>query len=302
MYTKILVALDGSQLSEGILPCARFFAKVLEIPMELLHVIDPETLLPLVGGKGGRYEDVLTTEKKSAGDYLRKLTTAFRDSPGVDCSVEVGKPAEILVDRAAAQAGTLIAMATHGRSGVKRWLLGSVAEKVLHAAASHLLLIRTAEQTKGSETMLLQRIMVPLDGSELAETAIPQAVELARKMNFEIVLVRAYSLPTLVYGGEEYGADIAEVWEQLRKDAREYLDDKVRQLQKEGLGRISTALLEGDAAGKIIDLAHESPKSLIAMCTHGRTGVGRWVLGSVTDRVVRHSDDPVLVIRAARTV
>jgi nucleotide-binding universal stress UspA family protein len=302
MYTKILVALDGSPLSEGILSYVRFFAEMLEIPAELLHVIDPETLMPLAGGKRGPYKDVLTAEKKSSSEYLRKLTTLFRDSSRVDCTVEVGKPAEIIVDRAAAQPGALIAMATHGRSGVKRWLLGSVAEKVLQAAANHLLLVRTVEPTKGSETMLLRRVMVPLDGSELAETAIPHAVELARKMNFDIVLVRASALPTPFYGGEEYGADIGEIWELLKKDAREYLDEKVRLLQQEGLGRISTALLEGDAAGTIIDLARESPKSLIVMCTHGRTGVGRWVLGSVADRVVRHSDDPVLLIRAARTV
>lgn len=65
------------------------------------------------------------------------------------------------------------------------------------------------------------------------------------------------------------------------------------------MDRVSTVVLEGNAAEKIIDLAHKSPKSLVAMSTHGRTGVGRWVLGSVTDRVVRHSDDPVLVIRAS---
>lgn len=299
MYKKMLVALDGSQLAEGILPYARSFAKALKIPVELLHVIDPETLMPSLVAKHGRYYNVLTAERADQDNYLKGVAASLPEPTTVDCSVEIGRPAEVIVDRAAAHAGTLIAMATHGRSGVERWLLGSVADKVLHAAANHLLLVRTTEQTKGSEAALLERVIVPLDGSETAETVIPYAVELATMMNLEIVLLRACALPTTVYTAEGYAPDLGELWEQIRKESQEYLDKIGGKLRGEGLDRVSTVLLEGNAAEKIIDLAHKTPKSLIAMCTHGRTGVGRWVLGSVTDRVVRHSDDPVLVIRAS---
>jgi len=299
MYTRILVALDGSQLSECILPYARSFAKAFNIPVELLEVIEPDTLMPSVVAQHGRYHDVMTAEREKRSAYLKEVATLFSGSLPVDCNVKIGKPAEIIVDTAAAHAGTLIAMATHGRSGVKRWLLGSVADKVLHAAANHLLLVRTTERTQGSERALLERVMAPLDGSGLAESVIPHAVELARKMNLEIVLLRAYTLPTPVYADEGYAPDLGELWEQIRKEAQQYLDEMARKLRGEGLDRVSTVVLEGNAAEKIIDLAHKSPKSLVAMSTHGRTGVGRWVLGSVTDRVVRHSDDPVLVIRAS---
>lgn len=298
MYDKILVALDGSQLSETILPYARSFASALKLPVELLHVIDPETLMPTTV-EHHRYYDTLTAEREGSGDYLKRVATSFSDSSSVDFSVEIGKPAEIIVDRAAAQAGALIAMATHGRSGVQRWLLGSVAQKVLHAAANSLLLVRATEEGKGSEAAPLKRVVVPLDGSRLAETVIPQAVELARKMDLEIVLLRAYSLPVPAYSAEDYAPDLGELWEQIKKEAQEYLEEKVRRLQGQGLERVSTVSVEGFAAEKIINLAQQTPGSLVAMCTHGRTGVGRWVLGSVTDRVVRHSGDPVLVIRAA---
>lgn len=299
MYKRMLVALDGSQLAERILPYARSFAKALKIPVELLHVIDPETLMPSLVAKHGRYYNVLTAERADQDNYLKGVAASLPEPTTVDCSVEIGRPAEVIVDRAAAHAGTLIAMATHGRSGVERWLLGSVADKVLHAAANHLLLVRTTEQTKGSEAALLERVIVPLDGSETAETVIPHAVELATKMNLEIVLLRACALPTPVYAAEGYAPDLEELWEQIRKESQEYLDKIGEKLRGQELDRVSTVLLEGNAAEKIIDLAHKTPKSLIAMCTHGRTGVGRWVLGSVTDRVVRHSDDPVLVIRAS---
>ena len=165
MYIRILVPLDGSQLAEGILPYARSFAKTLKIPVELLYVIDPEALIPSVVAQHGRYHEVLGAERKYGTNYVKQVATSFLDSSSIDCSVEIGRPAEVIVDRAAAQAGTLVA-------------------------------------------------------------------------------------------------------------------------------------LEGEVAEKIIGLARERPESLLAMCTHGRTGVGRWVLGSATDRVVRHSGDPVLVIRA----
>lgn len=212
--------------------------------------------------------------------------------------METGRPAEVIIDRAAAQGGALIAMTTHGRSGITRWLLGSVAEKVLHAAANHMLLVRTTEEIKNPEPAPLKRVVVPLDGSELAETAIPHAAELAGKMDLDMVLLRAYALTTPLYSGENYAPDLAELWEQTRKEAGEYLEEKARHLQKQGLRNISTVLTEGYAAERIIHLARQKPGSLVAMCTHGRTGVGRWVLGSVTDRVVRHSDNPILVIRA----
>jgi nucleotide-binding universal stress UspA family protein len=295
MHRKILVALDGSQPSEQILPYARYLAKTLEIPVELLQVIDPEALIPLVAGKPERYHEVLASQRGTVGAYLNRVATSFPNSPSVDCLVEIGKPAEIIADKAAAETGTLIAMTTHGRSGIQRWLLGSVAEKVLHATSNHLLLVR-AKETGSREELLLKSILVPLDGSELAESVIPDVIDLAKKMGVEIILARAFRLPLNDYG-EGSGSDEG-VWDMVRDDARNYLEEKVKQLQSKGAERVTSLLLEGYAAGSIIDLAQKTPQSLIAMCTHGRSGVGRWVLGSVTDRVVRHSGDPVLVIRA----
>lgn len=297
MYKRILVALDGSQLSECILPYARFFAKTLKVPVELVRVVGPEALTPLSDAQHARYNDVMRAEKKTAGDYLRGLAASFADPSEVDCRVEVGKPAEIIVNRAEAHPDTLIAMSTHGRSGVGRWLIGSVADKVLQATASPLLLVRTSEKNETSEAAPFKTVVVPLDGSALAEVVMPHVTELAKKMNFELVLLRVCSLPTPVYTTQEYMPDLGEIWDQMKKEAKGYLDEKVRQLQKEGVRRVSSVAVEGEAAEKIIDLARKNFHSLVAMCTHGRTGIDRWVLGSITERVVRHVSEPVLVIR-----
>ena len=297
MYKRVLVALDGSQVSEHILPYARSLAKALKIPVELLHAIDLDALMPAVIAQQGHYQEIMGAEQKNNSDYLKKIAGSFSGT-AVDCSLEIGRAAELIVDHAAAQAGTLIAMTTHGRSGVKRWLLGSVAEKVLHAATNHVLLVRATDERKKTEEVSLKRIVVPLDGSKLAELALPQAAELARTLGLEIVLVRAFNLPPPVYNADEHMVNLAELLEQVRNEAQAYVEEKTRDLQAQGVKKVSAPAVEGLAADKIIDVARENPGSLIAMSTHGRSGVGRWVLGSVTQHVVRHSDDPVLVIRA----
>ena len=197
MYKKILVALDGSRLSEGILPCADFFARTLKVPVELLLVIDSETFMPSTV-KHAHYHDIIAAEQKKRGDYLKEVAISFSDALTVDCTVEVGKPAEVIVYRAAADNGTLIAMATHGRSGVKRWLLGSVADKVLHAASNHLLLVRTTEGTKSIEAVSLKSVLLPLDGSGLAESYMERLMD-GRMKPEEVAILKRLSHGPMEY-------------------------------------------------------------------------------------------------------
>ncbi|HEX9879766.1 MAG TPA: universal stress protein [Candidatus Binatia bacterium] len=300
MYSKILVPLDGSDLSEGILPFARTIAKAFGIPLELLHVIDPETIEASSSASEGRYFFAAEAEiKKARTSYLDEAVRNYLPSLTVRSSVETGNPPELIVDHAKEHPETLVAMATHGRSGVQRWFMGSVAEKVLHTCSNPLLLVRTAGKAKSNDAVL-KTIIVPLDGSPLAELVLPHAAAMAKAMKLQVVLVRVYFVPTEGYVGEGYVPDIEPLLEILRNDAKEYLEDKMRSLKAQGVEKISYELPEGSAAGKIIDLSRETPDNLVAMSTHGRSGIGRWVLGNVTDRVVRHCGDPVLVIRAPR--
>lgn len=300
MYTKLLVSLDGSQLSEGVLPYARFFSKTLDIPVELLRVIEPETISIFSDPTHGRRADVVEASmKRSSLDYLGPVAGSFPNPSAVDCSVRIGNPAEVIVGQGSAAAGALIAMATHGRSGVRRWLLGSVAEKVLRATTNHLFLVRPSGQAGSGGVARLERVLVTLDGSPLAERALPPAAVLAKKMNLEVVLLRVHTLLHAGYVADDYPPNLEQLTGQIREEARSYLEEKVRQLQAEGLARVSTLLLEGNAAGEIVDIARRTQENLVAMCTHGRSGIGRWMLGSVTERVVRHSGDPVLVVRAS---
>jgi nucleotide-binding universal stress UspA family protein len=299
MYSKLLVPLDGSRLSEGILPYARTIAKTLNVPVELLQVIDPDVISALSDPPAGRYVGAVGADmKRNSEDYLKSVAGSFLDTETINYSAEIGNPAGVIADRAAAHSGTLIAMATHGRSGAQQWFLGSVANKVLHAATKPLLLVWATEKSETSKEAPLNTVLVPLDGSSLAEHVLPHVAAIARNMNLEVVLMRVYSVVTQSFMEEGFVRDIGQISDSMKQEAKKYLDEKVKQLRAEELNRVSCLVLEGDSSGEIIDLARRTPNNLVAMCTHGRSGIGRWALGSVTDRVVRHSGDPVLIIRA----
>jgi nucleotide-binding universal stress UspA family protein len=292
MYTRMLVPLDGSETAETVLPYARTLARALKIPVELMEVIEIHTH---GAAEKNRYLDMLIKDAvRNSQEYLNRIAKTFSVA-SVKCAVEKTTSEEVIIANAALD-NTLIVMSTHGRSGVKRWLLGSIAEKVLRGASNPILLVRATEKAKTEGDVALSRVIVPLDGSERAEAVLPIVVELAKAINLKVILLRSYSLKQLIYN---YGVpNLDELEGESKTQAISYLDSKVRQLKSEGLVDVSPLASEGEAAETIIELASGAPNSLIAMCSHGRSGVRRWVLGSVTEKVVRHSDDPVLVIRA----
>ena len=298
MYKRMLIPLDGSKVAEQVLPYARFLAKALAIPVELLGVVDPEALIAFSDPARGRHVDLLVAESTSSTALY--LETTARSFQGVQVKVAVGKgkPEDVVIEKAAADKDTLIVMATHGRSGIQRWLLGSVADKVLHGATNHLFLVRASEQGKTDGEAALQTAIVPLDGSGLAEQVLPYVLDLTKKMKLKVVLMRAYALPPAI-STEDYGYYSAELLDHLESEARDYLAGKVNEVKQKGVDDVAPVVNVGYGAEEIITLARSTPDDFIAMCTRGRSGMQRWVLGSVTDRVVRHSGDPVLIIRAA---
>ncbi len=301
MYNRILIPVDGSKTAESVLPYARVLARTLAIPVALLEVLDVAEALRHVPAERAAHLDTRVGDiERLRQDYLQKLAATF-SGISVECIVEKGRPEEVIIEKAAADHATLIAMATHGRSGMSRWLLGSIAEKVLRGSANPLLLVRGNEEAVTEGDAVLKAIIVPLDGSEVAECALPMAAKLARMFQLEMILFRAYELPASAYYGKEtYLPDYEQLTAKLREEAAAYLDGKIESLKAEGVEKVSSELMEGPGPDEIIEYARKSPNALITMCTHGRSGVQRWVLGSVTEKVVRHSGDPVLVVRAGR--
>jgi nucleotide-binding universal stress UspA family protein len=192
MYTKILVPLDGSKLSESVLPYVRSLTKALRIPVELLHAVDPEVVSALVDPNAGRYLDEVEADmKRKRLEYLESVAGSLPEPMAVSCSTVVGKPAEVIVEIAAADPATLIAMATHGRSGIQRWLLGSVAHKILQMTKNPLFLVRSPKEMESTGSAPLKKVIVPLDGSPLAENVLPHVVALAKQTDMEVLLLEA---------------------------------------------------------------------------------------------------------------
>ena len=300
MFSRMLIPLDGSKTAEKVLPHARRLASVAPVTVELLGVVEITDIAGDIASNEAPYAEALIREaERNSTEYLETLAKTFRNGK-VRCNVEQGRPEDIIIAAAAADKGTLIAMATHGRSGVTRWLLGSVTEKVLRGTVNPLLVVRAPGDSKTDGEAVLSSVIVPLDGSEIAETVLSPVAALAKALDLQVILVRVYGLPLAAYGGDDYYVpDYLELKDQIKDEADDYLKSTGSLLRQQGVAEVSTVIIEGSAADAIISLARKTPNNLVALSPYGRSGLQRWVLGSVTEKVVRHCDDPVLIVRGA---
>jgi nucleotide-binding universal stress UspA family protein len=299
MYTGMLIPLDGSKTAEKVLPYARYLAGRLDTPVELLAVIDIAELAAQVSPEKARFLDtVINDGERQSKAYLSKIAATF---PGrrIKCTIDKGSAGDTIIGRGEADTGMLIAMGTHGRSGMNRWLLGSVAEKVLRGTTNPLLLVRATDEAKSEGEAILKSVVVPLDGSEIAASVLPMVAGLGKNLGLEVELFRAFNIPYSVYGTGDgyYGVNVEELIAEVGNEAREYLEKKSAELKHLGVAKVTCTTKEGFAADEIISLSRKTPDNFIAMCSHGRSGVKRWALGSVTETVVRHTEDPVLILR-----
>ncbi|MBM2806538.1 MAG: UspA domain protein [Deltaproteobacteria bacterium] len=264
-------------------------------------MVDFTELARSVSAADGLFLDRLAKdEARRSGVYLTGISQSF-SGIAARCLVKQGRAADIIVEIAAAEKDTLIMMATHGRSGLNRFFLGSVTEKVLRATSSPLLVVRAKEKAVAGGEAIFKSLVVPLDGSELAESVMPSVVALAKQLDLEVILFRAYAVPYGAYStGEGFydPVNLEAFLARLRQETIDYLEGKTAELKRQGLAQVSYVAKEGMSADEIIKFARATPDNLIAMCSHGYSGVKRWVLGSVTETVVRHAGDPVLVLRA----
>jgi nucleotide-binding universal stress UspA family protein len=296
MYKRILVPLDGSQTAEIVLPyaediAARFGAKIVLVSVSDSGAADSVHL----------YSLYLERVKEQIQRRLKGRKT--KREAKLRSVILQGKPADEILRYAADNNINLIVMASHGSSSRGPWSLGNIAGKVLRATESPVLLIRTpANKAVARQKRLVKKILVPLDGSEPGKAAIPHAEEMARVLSASLVFFQVLE-PITGWAGADTSVPSQSGLEGKTKRknlARDYLNDIVKPLKERGL-KISTAVAFGSPADQILDYARAKSIDIIAMSTHGRSGIGRWVFGSVTDKVLHAGDAAVLVIRAAKT-
>jgi len=297
MYERILVPLDGSSAAEIALPyaeeiAAKLGAEIILASVSELTAVETDHLYR------SYLERIVEQVQRQLKDWGAK------EEAKVKSEVLLGTPASEILRYADENNVSLITMASRGRSSRGPWLLGNIAAKVLRATGKPVLLIRApADKAVLQQRRLVRRILVPLDGSKLGEVAIPYAEALARLLGAEIVLFQAFITPASPVGYYEGRSvsltTIKETEEQMRASAMAYLDSLGKAFQEKGLSTSSVVRL-GSAADQIIEYAEPNGIDLIAMSTHGRSGIGRWVMGSVTDKVLHAGDTAVLTIRATK--
>lgn len=307
MFKRILTPLDGSTLSEGILPYVRALAPAFGARVDLLRTyqnlayeLTPEDDVDSVSIMAA-LEPLATRLHNQAQSYLEHVAHGLRGL-GVHTIVDVrsGPAAIHIVNEADAVEDTVVAMSTHGRTGLGRWIMGSVTDRVLHTTMAPLLVVHPERGAPSVDsTAEIGTLIVPLDGSDLAEMVLPIATEVAKALGSQVILAETVGVPSGYYP-EDDGAAITGVGVvgQMEDQAEEYLGIRAAEMRREGVAEVRTTVTRGSPAAEIEELARATPDSMIIACTHGRSGVGRTVLGSVTDRLARHSGHPSLIVRA----
>jgi nucleotide-binding universal stress UspA family protein len=283
-YRRVLVPLDGSELAERAIPYAKTIAKT-----EGSEVILFTVSVAFVEQLDRPMKAYLELNAKELQSQSIKASTA----------ITYGNVADEIIKFADNNKIDLIILSTHGHSGIKRWALGSVALKVLHGTCIPVLLIKSrAHKIADVE---FKKILVPLDGSSFSEASIPYVKELAKGTGSEIILLWVSEPPVLP---ADRSPAIKPSWEEYRdilmtevqRQAEKYLEEIKANLVKSGIKVRSQAIL-GKSVKSILQVAQKEDINLIAMTTHGRTGVSRWVYGSVASRIVEESPQPVMLIR-----
>lgn len=290
MYHRIMVPLDGSPFSERALPLAVALAHRSGAELRLVHV-----LVPLAN-------KVFIEEDGGAQGYLDGLAQRITEESGVRTVAvrRVGRQAVGELSYYSAEEGIdLVVMATHGWGGLQRAWLGSVTDGLVREARVPVVAFRPGKKDAPRlDGKVIEEILVPLDGSALSESILKEALRLGgNEARYTLLRIVPMGLPSSSISG---GLELAqrEKWLKAQEDeARRYLGEVAERLRGEGYEVRTEVRVDAHPARMILDYAKEIGADLIAQATHGRSGVARFALGSVTDKVLRGAEVPVMVVR-----
>lgn len=307
MYKEMLVPLDGSKSAEVVLEYARALGCRLGLSLTLLHVYTSEEseLAPMHQAYVNRVAGIVNSEFR-AGQEMAGIQPKCRPAKAQGALI-MGHPAEEILRYADEKKFDLILMATHGRSGIGPWIMGSVASRVLGASKIPVWLVpaRIPGEIVYGEWPTT-KMLVPLDGSPLAESVLPHVEAIAKQRGAELVEVVLLKVCGIRHVSSDYlESMIPQSWrENVWQEAveyqclsKQYLTRVQKQLKEAGL-KVRAEVLMGNPASEIVDYAHRNPINLIVMSTHGRSGFARWSYGGVIEKVLCGVSSPIFVVRS----
>jgi nucleotide-binding universal stress UspA family protein len=291
VHGPLLLPLDGSDLAEGALPYALALARAMKMAVLLVSVFEafPEHADANVRALAA---DAREQARAHATAYLERVRRQIGDAVPVTAEVREGDAPDEILKAVKELGASYLAMSTHGRAGISRWRYGSTAGQLLHASPVPMLVVGPRVLERHRADVTFEHIMVPLDGRQLSEVAIPVAQELAEALGARISLVEVvgWAIQTYPYAlPDAYLPQLDQDWEAA---ANEYL--RIRKAQLKSVP-VEAFVLHGpttDALMGFIGMAVD----LVVMATRARTGLARAVLGSVADRML-HAEAPVMLVR-----
>jgi nucleotide-binding universal stress UspA family protein len=307
MYKKLLVLLDGSQLAEVVLPYARELAGRLDMDVVLLHVYPPtrQEFAPMYKAYLDRTAETIKTQatqlQKSFGQGVARPVE-------VSSELIMGYHADAILHYADENAIGLILMANHGRSGVSRWTMGGVADKILRAARVPVWLVHVGVDSTivPYDQWPYRTILVPLSGSEVSASVIPHALALAKQKGVtnNVVLMQvceppvapSYYSPELTGVPLNWGQFIEQEMTRSKETAQRYLAGEEKRFKDAGIP-VTSLVLTGKPAEEIITYGNKNPFTVFVMATHGRSGLSRLVYGSVAESVLFGITNPIVLVR-----
>jgi nucleotide-binding universal stress UspA family protein len=302
MIRSILVPLDGSPSAEEALPLALAVARQAEAAVQLVHVhlLVSEMFAEARACMESTFDP---RAQERAAAYLDDVVRRVEPAANVPVSPVLleGSVPDALHEHVVASKADLVVMATHGRGPVSRFWLGSVADALVRRLPVPVLLVRPkGEGPDLSWQPALGRILVPLDGSRLAEQVLGPALDLGRALRAEFRLLQVIE-PLQVMGEAVVLAGAGQYLDDALRQAESYLESVAEGLRAHGAGRVEVeAVIHPQPAAAILEEAEANHVGLIALATHGRRGLSRLLLGSIADKLVRAAPTPVLVYRPTR--
>ena len=285
MFEKIIVPLDGSDKAEIVLPYVAAIATAFKSEVALVSAAEDKP------DKSEWFQSYLNHIAERLRSSLKKHAAS-----NISTGVLTGKPADEILKYAAQMKADLIIMAGHGASGGNPLLLGNIATKILSASPKPVLLVRSPVAADIKPAEMIKRILVPLDGSRMSEQALKTVEPMAAGLGAAIVLFQAVEPVRYVPGFETMVPNVVlPSDEEIKNSAAKYLASVEAPLKQRGV-KISSAITADSPAEAIIDYADSGKIDIIAMTTHGFSGIKRWVFGSTTEKILQAASKPILVI------
>jgi nucleotide-binding universal stress UspA family protein len=291
MYDTILLPTDGSDHSVRAAEHGVALARWFDATVHVISVVDV-TRAGGVFSAGGVGREFVSRLEDAAREAIATVEETVDGTAPVRTAVLEGNPPDEILDYAADRGVDLIAMGTHGRTGLNRYVAGSVTERVVRLSEVPVLTARaTGEASIGS----YDDVLVPTDGSDPATAAIDHGIAIATAADARLHAVNVVDVAEV-----SISPDITpptEILERVESDGRAATDEIATRAREAGL-EVETAVRKGLVSRDLLGYVDENDVDMIAMGTHGRTGIGRYLLGSTTERMIRHAAVPVLAVHA----